>query len=602
MGSMNNNVPSMPVGHGTNIFDPQKPDQALCSFTAADDLWLPMIQSHCTFEPDIFLGVMQNLIKNPNIMSTHLFRADVLYDSRNDHSIITQPGVTDFSEYTKHMKKECRPVYAQVPGYEWQQTYVRQLVPRNRQLDEDMLQTCHFLVKRSEATISHLILYIPHVLAPETMPWYHPKVQKLAFLHESKVSGAGQSVSGSLSVHFCPFPDYPMDQRLERTALQLLTKIHKHSRGQQGGYVKRVHHDRIVPQQTFQDTYARLKAKYAKNILDNWAEKTDPSKHIFEDLGIAAFLIEVWAVMYNCDKQIEAEQQGSASTKPRFPGFVDIGCGNGLLVSVLEQEGYLGWGFDARRRKTWRTFTTQVQKNVKELVLVPKIINDNSGNVSHTKGLDDEQEKFQDHFFHNGVFEPIAGTGTSEPPFIISNHADELTPWTPLLAYLNGSSFIAIPCCSHNLAGARWRAPTPKQTAEKSDAPVAKPQVTAKDQHPDQMREQQAAETGSLKRPVKAKGPSAYASLCDYVTALAAEVGFTVEKEMLRIPSTRNACLLGRYAKPADVDATSSEAARVKTEHVRTILVRELGTSLDAIGAEWVMRARQIAGKKADGH
>jgi tRNASer (uridine44-2'-O)-methyltransferase len=64
-----------------------------------------------------------------------------------------------------------------------------------------------------------------------------------------------------------------------------------------------------------------------------------------------------------------------------------------------------------------------------------------------------------------------------------------------------------IPCCSHALSGARFRATPPKGAVG----------VT-----------------------------SAYASLVAWVSTLAKECGWEVEKEMLRIPSTRNAALIGR--------------------------------------------------------
>jgi len=74
-----------------------------------------------------------------------------------------------------------------------------------------------------------------------------------------------------------------------------------------------------------------------------------------------------------------------------------------------------------------------------------------------------------------------------------------------------------IPCCSHNLTGARFRAP-----------------------------------------PSKGKGVSnsAYASLVTWVSKVAEECGWDIEKEMLRIPSTRNTGLLGRRRNTeyADVD------------------------------------------------
>lgn len=550
-----------------------------------------MLQSQCTFEPESFLRVMQNLIKNPNIMSTHLFRADILYDSQKDSSILTQPGTDEFSDFTKHLKKECQPIYAPIPGYQWEQTYVRQLVPRNRQLDKDLMQTCHFYVKRSEDSVSNLIVYIPHVTNAAEMPWYHPKVKQVAFLHNSKRPiGGSVECLGDVSVHFCRFSEVPLDQRLERTALQLLMKIHKHSRGQQAGYVKRVHHDQIVPQQRFQETYARLKAKYAKSIIDGWVEDTDPSKHVFEDLGIAAFLIELWADMYDCTSTNHGAPPDPTPdeqpSKPKFPGFVDIGCGNGLLIDLLNLEGYAGWGFDARARKTWQTFKPDIREVVKEMVLVPEVFHS-----------EDQDLTIEDHAFHSGNFRHEGG---AEPPFIISNHADELTPWTPLIAYLNGTSFIAIPCCSHNLSGAKFRAPAPKQYKETCH--IKDDKINAQDIPNDGLRAQQAAETGSLKKsPAAKKQPSAYASLCDYVSSLGNEVGYKIQKEMLRIPSTRNACLLGRFTKQSDVQGASISLPN-KQDHVREIVARELGTSLAVVRDEWILRAKMIAGKKGDGH
>lgn len=612
------------AGDERNTFDPQKPEHTPFP-EQTDKTWEPMLQSTCTFEPEAFLRVMQNLIKNPNIMSTHLFRADILYDSQNDQSIIAGPGGDDdFSDYTKHMKKELRPLYAVVPGYEWQQTYVRQLVPRNRQLDRDLVQSCHFYSKRTEGAVSNLIVYVPHVGDAEDMPWYHPKVTQVAFLHEHEPARANsdRASRGTLSVHFRRFPDYPLDQRIQRTALQLLNKIHKHARGLQAGYVKRGRHDQMVPQQRFQETYARLKAKYAKKLIQDWVEETDPSKHVFEDLGIAAFLIELWADMYDCggetgsqgetDSSGETAARETRSSKPKFPGFVDIGCGNGLLISILAQEGYRGWGFDARKRRTWQTFPPEVRDSVKEMVLVPGVFEASDDTLD-----DGKQDVLQDRAFHSGIFDSVSQDGRSEPPFIVSNHADELTPWTPLLAYLNGSSFIAIPCCSHNLAGARFRAGSQK-TYNDRDADKEKQKEQGSQ---NELRNHQAAETGSLKKPPAAKKmPSAYASLCDYVSGLANEVGFTVEKEMLRIPSTRNACILGRFTRQTNDTVSHTQAGpdmtalslhdedtleddpQAKRDHVRGILARELNMPVDIIRRDWIIRARQIAGKTGEGH
>lgn len=52
-------------------------------------------------------------------------------------------------------------------------------------------------------------------------------------------------------------------------------------------------------------------------LLNEWVEVTDPTKHVFEDIAILSWLICVWSHMYK-----DGKPPG---------GFVDIGCGNGLL-------------------------------------------------------------------------------------------------------------------------------------------------------------------------------------------------------------------------------------------------------------------------------
>jgi tRNASer (uridine44-2'-O)-methyltransferase len=642
-------------------FNPQTPTHKL---PTSDQLqgqeWQPMLSSTCTFQPETFLSVMHNLIKNPNIMSTHLFRADILYDSDNDHSMIEGPSTAQFSDYTKHLKQDYQPQFIDMPGYAWSRTYVRQLVPRNRQVDHDLAQTCHFYAQQHNSTTNNLILYVPHVNHVDKMPWYHPKVRIVAFHHTFNST----TNTGTVSTHYLLFPTTPLDNRLDRTALQLLTKIHKHGQGEQAGYQKRVQLDKIVPQKRFQETYARLKSVYARTYMQSWVENTDPAKHVFEDLGIAAFLMELWKDMYDCSGEHADETKNDKSP---FPGFVDIGCGNGLLVNLLILEGFSGWGFDARQRKSWKMYS----------ILVPDILypidstnrNDNSHHLAqhlantilsnppnqlNQRQLSEQQaQQDQTSTFHNGIFPP----GT----FIISNHADELTPWTPLIAHLNSSPFIAIPCCSHSLNGSRWRAPASavakekaaierleQQSAAKTKGTVTAPQKPEMALGHQTKETTQAAETGSLltnkKKEVTVVGTknvqSAYASLCDYVCHLAEEAGFEIEKEVLRIPSTRNVCLLGRKRRFMSTEekilqasgnqvcveengkesyiinnATTTTAAAAnddgKTETTRmqerkkamaSLVAKELDDSIQHIHCQFVAAAEKLLAKKNDGH
>lgn len=48
----------------------------------------------------------------------------------------------------------------------------------------------------------------------------------------------------------------------------------------------------------------------------------------------------------------------------KTPSFVDLGCGNGLLVYILNQEGYPGMGIDVRKRKIWDVYPKDVNLQV----------------------------------------------------------------------------------------------------------------------------------------------------------------------------------------------------------------------------------------------
>ena len=229
-----------------------------------------------------------------------------------------------------------------------------------------------------------------------------------------------------------------------------------------------MHHDLLVDKAVYQDLYITLKKKYAKFLIDNWSEATDPLKHVFEDISLATFLILLWSQSRGQDMK-----------------FVDIGCGNGLLVYLLTMEGYQGYGIDARRRNSWNIFPKQVQSRLYEKILIPHFLEDGLGeNV------------------HDGMFE--------DNTFLISNHSDELTPWTPLLAALvPGSAFLAIPCCERDFSGAKIGG-------------------------------------GFLKTSNESGAQGRYAMYCQWICDIAQEIGWLVEMEMLRIPSTRNRGIVGR--------------------------------------------------------
>lgn len=414
---------------------------------------------------------MHEMILNPNYNSSWILRADILSDTTDP------PG----------------PQLPQIPTLTPVRTILRRFVPRNPQRDAGAEQTCVFYDGLDTGT--SLVVYHAHSTDPDDLPYYLPTVRAVAFQHRSL-----EDSLPSISIHYILFPTVPLTTRLSRTALRLLTRIEKLGNGFTSGYEKRVHHDQVVPRERFQTTYLALRERHAGRLIEGWVENTDPKKHVFEDILIAAFLIELWQDMERAPAD----------------GFVDIGCGNGVLVDILLREGYAGWGFDARRRKSWGVLGEETSSRLKEMVLIPKCL---------AKGVDSSVVGG----LHDGIFE--------KNTFIISNHADELTPWTPLLAGQSRCPFVMIPCCSHDLSGRRHRQP--------------------------------------------GKG-SQYASLVEWVTKLANDVGWEVEREVLRIPSTRNIAVIGRQLREGGMT-------------VEEVLQREGG------GSGWAERALALK-TAAKGH
>jgi len=76
----------------------------------------------------------------------------------------------------------------------------------------------------------------------------------------------------------------------------------------------------------YSKTYQMLKEKY-KDMIKVWPEVTDPEKFVYEDVAIAAYLLILW--------EEERAERGLTAKQ----SFVDLGCGNGLLVHILSTEG-----------------------------------------------------------------------------------------------------------------------------------------------------------------------------------------------------------------------------------------------------------------------
>ncbi|KAF4789289.1 putative tRNA (uracil-O(2)-)-methyltransferase [Turdus rufiventris] len=127
--------------------------------------------------------------------------------------------------------------------------------------------------------------------------------------------------------------------------------------------------------------YQDLKEKY-KEMVKVWPEVTDPEKFVYEDVAIATYLLILW----------EEERKEKGLTKKQ--SFVDLGCGNGLLVHILNNEG--------------------------EATIIPG----------------------DSHLF-------------PDTDWVIGNHSDELTPWIPVIAARSSYSccYFVLPCCFFDFHG-----------------------------------------------------------------------------------------------------------------------------------------------------
>lgn len=507
----------------------QEPELLLKQKSILGDPWVPIYESEVDFDSRHFESAMHNIIKQPNINSTVILRADILkenvYDpEKGDTTFVSKligkvpvaeaesPDNGVLTRYLDDMSIRQAELSESDIKFDVKYEIVRRIIPRNPYKDHILNQTCLILSSGNENTKndSILVVYIPHIKESHEIPFYLPPVYGVGILyHNSK-----------LSIHYMPFGedvsslrDLKVAERPIRIALRLLQTSSKHSLGQKQGYEKRVHHDLVVSKIAFQSRYIYLKKKYSSELVNLWCESTDPKKHVFEDLAIAAFLIELWAIKYKSKNDFE---------------FRDLGCGNGLLVHILIQEGYKGKGIDARERKSWATYPKEVQDNLVEQIFIPSIllrphpsvaklvpVASDNGRVFRLPNLvKDSTNSAETICYTSSALLNSSQVCTTDdfPPdtFIIGNHSDELTCWIPLL----GFPFMVIPCCSHNLSG--------RKTRFSSHRP-----------HSD---------TGGFR--TNNQTLSTYGALVEHVEYLAKLMGWIVEKEMLRIPSTRNAAII----------------------------------------------------------
>ena len=194
-------------------------------------------------------------------------------------------------------------------------------------------------------------------------------------------------------------------------------------------------------------------------------------------------------------------------------------CGNGLLVHILVSEGYTGEGIDLRARQSWRHYPPKTQAHLHVHALNPLDLPISSPETVPV------------------TLSPFLKPGT----FIIANHADELSPWTPVLATLSGASgFLSIPCCSWSFDARFDRAQISLDQNRKISHEV--PFALAP---PDDIGGGAFVESLRLGGTHGDARKSAYAAYRVWLACLGVQCGWSAEPETLRIPSTRNWALVG---------------------------------------------------------
>ncbi|KAJ1724759.1 tRNA(Ser) Um(44) 2'-O-methyltransferase [Coemansia erecta] len=327
----------------------------------------------------------------------------------------------------------------------------RVLVPKRKNKDPAIRE--HVDIEKSNAGV--FARFIPQLEETRDIPFYYPKVHEFAFGYVEPGDRSDHE-SGCKLVIVARELDPGSTTATSKQCMiwkDLIKRLYKWTATERFGYQKRVLHDVVVGYDAYTAKYQELKAKYALHWVENWPEQTDPRKFVYEDIAIASWIICLW--------------QQKQDTQKQHPTFVDLGCGNGLLVHLLNSEGFIGYGIDQCSRKVWRHFGDGI--DLRAQTLVP---------YEYTVDAD----------------------------WIIGNHADELVPWIPIIAARSSGAsrpgFIAIPCCPHDLSGSKMSFST-----------------TA--------------------------GQSKYHMYVNYIVDLSSKCGFDVEKEYLRIPSTKNVAIVG---------------------------------------------------------
>ncbi|KAG0175472.1 tRNA methyltransferase 44 [Apophysomyces sp. BC1015] len=275
------------------------------------------------------------------------------------------------------------------------ETIERVLIPKRKSKDTAFSEHVQYFESDDNEYYHGRVVYRP-IMSDMALPFYYPKVQAYSFVYVAQKQEEEER-GGTLRLDIVPLAgSHAVVSDTKMWCIQ--ARI---------GYKKKAHHDVLIPKDTYLNMYQHVKSTYATKLINDWTEKTDPKKFVFEDIAIASYLICLWQ-----------EEEKRTKRKPRF---VDLACGNGLLTYLLTSEGYEGFGVDMAERKIW------------------SMLSEGKTDILRVETLYPAQ---------------ISYPGSD---WLIGNHADELVPWIPIIASKSGDqcNFLVIPCCFYALDGTR---------------------------------------------------------------------------------------------------------------------------------------------------
>lgn len=227
--------------------------------------------------------------------------------------------------------------------------YVRKLLPRNTQIFSPTLE--FVLINKNLASVTSF--HKPIILDKLSLgPNIVYRIQHREYV--------------SMCIKVCKSDDGNYNRSCDWLKSKFFPRLMKWMDSKNDSAGPRISSLSLISVEKYTLLYNQLKEKYGVKMVNVWPENTDPAKFVYEDVAIATYLLLLW--------EKERKEKGIQELQ----SFVDLGCGNGLLVYILSSEGHKGMGIDLRRRKIWDLFPESTRLQVCEnfaiiIIYIPKL-------------------------------------------------------------------------------------------------------------------------------------------------------------------------------------------------------------------------------------